>query len=637
MQLNCNVKAEDYEKCQTYISANQTATNPLITMVNSILFGGMAFALLKYFQRQHVEFSIYLLMLSAVLLIASVVMLTAWRKRGGFRVWWQQLSGDYVWEINAAGITLSIVTAQTKEPSSTFIAWPQVRAVTEGEDAWYIYVRKNGAFSIPKRAQNSGGTHDFIVHVSQYWSAHPDNYGLRLQTQPPTAQKPFWVDLFHNLTLGIKNAFFMTAHPLNYRVRNSQLLALFVVEAFGIAAFEYYSFFPDAVFNMYGVSQHIVASALFILAGLAVAYKLNSQAWFLRLTLILQASLFVPTLVYLLGLQVLPESYRDNAHWELWWVYIAWMLAIAYQSIRKLYQLPHPLTVYFLAVFTFIALVMPRLFGQQQFFNEDYNKTAEKYQQNIDQEAVYYQQATLVDNAIQALAPQRAGVTDMYYVGFAGYGYQKVFANEVKFAQQLFDKQFDTKNRSANLITHESTLNTIPLANTYNLTSILNGVAKKMDVNEDILFLFLSSHGSKTFDLSVSLYPFEMKNLAADKVKKILDESGIKNRVIVVSACYSGGFVDVLKDENTLILTAARKDRSSFGCSEEAQHTYFGDAFFVQALQKEKSFTKAFEQAKIIIATREKTEQKTEKPSLPQMYEGVAIKPKLDAWLNTLP
>lgn len=111
-------------------------------------------------------------------------------------------------------------------------------------------------------------------------------------------------------------------------------------------------------------------------------------------------------------------------------------------------------------------------------FNEDYNKTAEKYQQNIDQEAVYYQQATLVDNAIQALAPQRAGVTDMYYVGFAGYGYQKVFANEVKFAQQLFDKQFDTKNRSANLITHESTLNTIPLANTYNLTSILNGVAK---------------------------------------------------------------------------------------------------------------------------------------------------------------
>jgi len=39
-----------------------------------------------------------------------------------------------------------------------------------------------------------------------------------------------------------------------------------------------------------------------------------------------------------------------------------------------------------------------------------------------------------------------------------------------------------------------------------------------------------------------------------------LRESGIKWRVIVVSACHAGAFIHALQDDNTIILTAAAPD-----------------------------------------------------------------------------
>ena len=65
----------------------------------------------------------------------------------------------------------------------------------------------------------------------------------------------------------------------------------------------------------------------------------------------------------------------------------------------------------------------------------------------------------------------------------------------------------------------------------------------------------------------------------------MLDDAGIRNRVIVVSSCYSGTFVDALRDDDTLVMTASAKDRNSFGCSNEADFTYFGKAYFDEALR----------------------------------------------------
>jgi Peptidase C13 family len=98
----------------------------------------------------------------------------------------------------------------------------------------------------------------------------------------------------------------------------------------------------------------------------------------------------------------------------------------------------------------------------------------------------------------------------------------------------------------------------------------------------------------------------------------------------VVSACYSGGFVEALKSETTLVMTAADAYHTSFGCGSESDFTYFGKAYFDQALRKHSSFTAAFHEARHIIETRERSEGKT--PSNPQMFIGAAMQEKLQAF-----
>ena len=95
----------------------------------------------------------------------------------------------------------------------------------------------------------------------------------------------------------------------------------------------------------------------------------------------------------------------------------------------------------------------------------------------------------------------------------------------------------------------------------------------------------------------------------------------------MISACYSGGFIDALKTDYSLIMTAAAADRSSFGCSSEEDFTYFGRAYFDEALRSTSSFVEAFRLAAPNIARREAEQGFV--PSEPQLYEGARIAPIL--------
>jgi hypothetical protein len=85
-------------------------------------------------------------------------------------------------------------------------------------------------------------------------------------------------------------------------------------------------------------------------------------------------------------------------------------------------------------------------------------------------------------------------------------------------------------------------------------------------------------------------------------------------------------------------MSAARADRSSHGCSHEADWTFFGRAFFDEALRETPSFTEAFARARAAVGTREAAEGL--EPSEPQIAVGEAIKARLDAmvadWPRTL-
>jgi Peptidase C13 family len=248
----------------------------------------------------------------------------------------------------------------------------------------------------------------------------------------------------------------------------------------------------------------------------------------------------------------------------------------------------------------------------------------QEYGVNVEQ--IYYSQYRLIAKATRALATQRPGITDLYFVGFAGDAEQDVFLREIRSVRQLFDDRFDTRGRSLNLVNNRATAGSEPLASTHNLLAALDQVSARMDTDEDVLFLYLTSHGTRGM-LAVDFPPLHLNHLSAESLRKMLDQAQIKWRVIVISACYSGSFIQPLKTDTSLIITAARSDRVSFGCSNENDFTYFGRAYFNEALRHTYSFIDAEAEAVQTIAKWESAEDL--KPSYPQIHIGSKIRPKL--------
>jgi Peptidase C13 family len=123
-----------------------------------------------------------------------------------------------------------------------------------------------------------------------------------------------------------------------------------------------------------------------------------------------------------------------------------------------------------------------------------------------------------------------------------------------------------------------------------------------------------------------------LRDLPATELGRMLRTSGIRWKVILVSACYSGGFIDALRDDSTLIITAARHDRSSFGCADENDFTYFGRAYFKEALPSSRTFQEAFGKADALVAEWERKDLPKEPRSLPQLHSTPAIDAQLERW-----
>jgi hypothetical protein len=247
---------------------------------------------------------------------------------------------------------------------------------------------------------------------------------------------------------------------------------------------------------------------------------------------------------------------------------------------------------------------------------------------DVDIEAAYYRQPQLVDRALARLEPPRPGRTELYFVSFAGFGTEAVFKREALAVQELFDERFDTTGRSLALVNHVTTLDSIPLANMTNLDLVLQHLGRLIDRNRDVLFLFVTSHGNKGL-IAVDMPGFGFNTLTPERLKSVLDRSGIRNRIVVLSACHSGSFIPALADANTLVITAAHADRTSFGCDDRRQWTYFGDAYFNQALRRETSFVRAFDEAKRLIRQWERREKLP--ASQPQIAGGAAMRAVLAA------
>lgn len=257
------------------------------------------------------------------------------------------------------------------------------------------------------------------------------------------------------------------------------------------------------------------------------------------------------------------------------------------------------------------------------------------FEAKFDAEAVMTRQPELMRRSIEAVRAQTPGKIDLFAVGFAGDGSEKVFRNEVEYFEKLVAQRFDASSRTLSLINSPATLEKVPLASLTNLRAALAGVAARMDTSEDILLLFLTSHGSKDHRLYVGLKPLPLRQIRPRDLRAALDDAGLQWRVVIVSACYSGGFVDSLRDPRTLVITAARRDRTSFGCGATSEITWFGKAFLRDGLNQTTDFERGFEIASKQIREWELADG--EKASVPQIAAGWEIRKHLETWRATVP
>jgi Peptidase C13 family len=207
-------------------------------------------------------------------------------------------------------------------------------------------------------------------------------------------------------------------------------------------------------------------------------------------------------------------------------------------------------------------------------------------------------------------------------VSFGLYGDQGVFRSEAAGAAQIVAGRFGSGPVNVQYNSKKGGGATVE-----GLAASLQAAANGMDAERDVLFLILTSHGSRA-GLAVKAGRLT-QTLTPSNLADMLARTGVRHKVVVISACYSGVFIPPLANPDTLLITAADADHPSFGCQDKAKWTFFGDAFFNIALRQADSLKDAFVVARALVLKRELRERF--EPSNPQMAGGANVQPLLIA------
>ncbi|MFC3608627.1 C13 family peptidase [Stutzerimonas tarimensis] len=238
------------------------------------------------------------------------------------------------------------------------------------------------------------------------------------------------------------------------------------------------------------------------------------------------------------------------------------------------------------------------------------------------------EQGRLLADTLAALPPSTSAA-ELYSLIVAGDGRQSVFLREADFVGQLLAERFAAHGQIS-LVNHRDHLKDRPMATRESLSRAIQALAANSG-EEDLILLYLTSHGSADHELILHQPGLSLADLPAGELAWLLEPLAERNKIVIVSACYSGGFIPVLADPRTLVITAARADRTSFGCSETSDFTYFGRALFAEALQETRDLGEAFGRAREQVALREEAD--AFEASEPQMSEAPLV---LEHWRRIL-
>ena len=145
-------------------------------------------------------------------------------------------------------------------------------------------------------------------------------------------------------------------------------------------------------------------------------------------------------------------------------------------------------------------------------------------QTQLNVERSLFVQRPLLDDALAALTPSDPARINMYFLAIAGDGSQEVFRREVQFVRDEFDRRLGTQGRSIALINSRTAVESAPMATITSIGESLKTIASRMDREKDILFLFLTSHGSKDHQFVLGQNGMDLRNLPAKELGALIKE-----------------------------------------------------------------------------------------------------------------
>ncbi|HXY05051.1 MAG TPA: C13 family peptidase [Burkholderiaceae bacterium] len=466
----------------------------------------------------------------------------------------------------------------------------------------------------------------------------PESFARDTKAQTPAAprtpQSPgALTNLRKNLASGFALALLRSRAPQSLCASGTQLVLLFVLNLLLGAAYDLYSVgWSAGHFDITALpAASFWALPLLLSAGMVAALRADAALVLPLATAGFSLTCWGSVAAGLLAWSADHWPAVDRQYSALAWIPPIWIaLAYAICAIRlNAVVAPRRRTV--IVVLAMLLVLLPqvtvdpasRLWSPQPGAEGEAAAGAEAPQS----EQTFYSQIGLLEDALEAITPGQAGVTELFTISFGGDGTQDVFLREAVGADSVMAEVFDSGVHSLVLANSQAHPQEQPFATVSALQRALATVAERMNGDEDVLALFLTSHGTADHHLVVSLPPYDFEDLTPERLRDLLDEADIRYRVIIVSACYSGAFIAPLAGPDTMVITASSADRESFGCRDGAQWTEFGRAYFAEALQQAASFEGAFRIASRRIAEREAEQGLA--PSMPQISVGQGIREHL--------
>lgn len=524
-----------------------------------------------------------------------------------------------------------------KQFSSVQHSWAVLQEVTLAPEHLFIWIDRVAALIVPLRDLPQDMTPQQATEMIRAFAADARAAESPLQAAAPALPADSGSARYSSVEQFASLQTFIAAIGRLLILRPVERSALTVSDTsiIAVAAFALGSWFvldwlragPDSQFYLYGLVQLGWYASIVMLVAWLWSRLSEPHVEFRNTLAIAIAFMPVAMLLSVLTVDFIPAP----AAMGVFTLVAIYATFYGHAGLRSLTSRHQPravftvlLTLAVVAWFSQTQYVSAQFWYPNEEISDELPEEAEDYLQQWRQmEGVLFEQSERIDAAVAALDRPDDLPVASFFVGFAGMGEQRVFAGEIALAAKVIADRYDTADRSVRLVNDRRDLNAYPLASTTALRRTLAGVAQHMDLEQDVLFLALSSHGSEDGELSVSNNGIPVSNLSVDALAQALDESGIKWRVVIVSACFAGKFIEPLRDDYTIVITAAAADRSSFGCSDDRDLTYFGEAFYRDTLPTAPDLRTAFERTKAIIARREKEEDK--EPSNPQAHFGSAL------------